>query len=126
MEDELVYLAKQKLYSFVALFLSFFVLVICILISNRRVGKEDKNDPVDKYFAEQKTLIETQTKTLQLRIDSLNLKLEQNNLKLEKLSKIKTQIKYVYISEIQKIDALDNDGIVKEFNAFFSKSNTGQ
>ena len=65
-------------------------------------------------------------KKLQSKIDSLYLKLEQNNLKLDKLSKQKTQIKYVYITELQKIDALDNDGIVKEFNNFFSKSNSGQ
>jgi hypothetical protein len=126
MEEELVYLAKQKLYSFVALFLSFFILVLCILVSNRRMIKEDKNDPVDKYFSEQKVLIEMQNKKLQSKIDSLNLKLEQNNLKLDKLSKQKTQIKYVYITELQKIDALNNDGIVKEFNNFFSKSNSGQ
>lgn len=126
MEDELVYLAKQKLYSFVALFLAFLVLVVCIFVSNRRIGKEETNDPVDKYFLEQKVLIESQNKKLQSKIDSLNVKLEQNNLKLEKLSKQKTQIKYVYITELQKIDALNNDGIVKEFNSFFSKSNSGQ
>ena len=78
MEEELLYLAKQKLYSFIALFIAFFVLVLCILISNRRIGKEDKNDPFDKYFSEQKILIETQTKKLQSKIDSLYLKLQQN------------------------------------------------
>ena len=126
MEEELVYLAKQKLYSFVALFMSFIVLLLCILISNRRLAKEDKNDPVDKYFLEQKVLIETQNKKLQSKLDSLTLKLEQNDKKLEKLAKQKTQIRYVYITDLQKIDALNNDGIIKEFNAFFSKANSGQ
>ena len=126
MEDELLYLAKQKLYSFVALFISFVLLIGCIFISNRRFVKEDKNDPVDKYFSEQKRLIESQNKSLQLKIDSLYIKLEQNDLKLEKLAKQKTQIKYVYLTEMQKIDGLNNSGIVKEFNAFFSKSNSGQ
>jgi phage-related protein len=90
------------------------------------MAKEDKNDPVDKYFLEQKVLIETQNKKLQSKLDSLNLKLEQNEKKLEKLSNQKNQIKYVYITDLQKIDALNNDGIIKEFNAFFSKANSGQ
>ena len=91
-----------------------------------KISKEEKKDPVAKYFAEQKIVIENETKKLQSKIDSLYLKLQQNNIKLEKLSKQKTQIKYVYITEMQKINALDNDGIVKEFNSFFSKNNSGQ
>lgn len=126
MEDELVYFAKQKLYSFVALFVAFMLLVACIIISNRRLVSEDKNDPVNKYFTEQKTLIEAQTKKLQNQVDSLYIKISENNLKLDKLSKLKTQIRYVYINESKEIDGLNNAGIIKEFNTFFTKANNKQ
>lgn len=126
MEDELVYFAKQKLYSFVALFVAFILLVACIVISNRRLVSEDKNDPVNKYFTEQKTLIEAQTKKLQNQVDSLYIKISENNLKLDKLSKLKTQIRYVYINESKEIDGLNNAGIIKEFNTFFTKANNKQ
>ena len=126
MEDELVYYAKQKLYSFVALFVAFILLVACIVISNRRLVSEDKNDPVNKYFTEQKTLIEAQTKKLQNQVDSLYIKISENNLKLDKLSKLKTQIRYVYINESKEIDGLNNAGIIKEFNTFFTKANNKQ
>jgi predicted RNase H-like nuclease (RuvC/YqgF family) len=89
-------------------------------------SKQEKTDSVAKYFSEQKILIKSETQKLQSKIDSLYLKLQQNNLKLEKLSKQKSQIKYVYIKDLQKIDALDNNGIVKEFDSFFSKSYSGQ
>ena len=126
MEDELVYYAKQKLYSFVALFVAFILLVACIIISNRRLVSEDKNDPVNKYFTEQKILIEAQTKKLQNQVDSLYIKISENNLKLDKLSKLKTQIRYVYINESKEIDGLNNAGIIKEFNTFFTKANNKQ
>ena len=126
MEDELVYFAKQKLYSFVALFVAFILLVACIVISNRRLVSEDKNDPVNKYFTEQKILIEAQTKKLQNQVDSLYIKISENNLKLDKLSKLKTQIRYVYINESKEIDGLNNAGIIKEFNTFFTKANNKQ
>jgi hypothetical protein len=126
MEDELVYFAKQKLYSFVALFVAFMLLVACIIISNRRLVSEDKNDPVNKYFTEQKILIEAQTKKLQNQVDSLYIKISENNLKLDKLSKLKTQIRYVYINESKEIDGLNNAGIIKEFNTFFTKANNKQ
>ena len=126
MDDELVYYAKQKLYSFVALFVAFILLVACIIISNRRLVSEDKNDPVNKYFTEQKILIEAQTKKLQNQVDSLYIKISENNLKLDKLSKLKTQIRYVYINESKEIDGLDNAGIIKEFNTFFTKANNKQ
>ena len=127
MEDELVYYAKQKLYSFVALFVAFILLVACIIISNNpKLVGEDKNDPVNKYFTEQKTLIEAQTKKLQNQVDSLYIKISENNLKLDKLSKLKTQIRYVYINERKEIDGLNNAGIIKEFNTFFTKTNSKQ
>lgn len=121
MEEELQYLLKQKLYSFVALGLAFLILILAIILNHR---KPQPVDPVDKYFAEQKTTIETQTKLLQSKIDSLYLKLAENNAKLDILNKTKTEIKYVYITDIKKIDALNTNGIIKEFDNFFSKSNS--
>ena len=126
MEDELVYYAKQKLYSFIALFVAFILLLACVIISNRRLVSEDKKDPVNKYFTEQKILIEAQTKKLQNQVDSLYIKISENNLKLDKLSKLKTQIRYVYINESKEIDGLNNAGIIKEFNTFFTKANNKQ
>lgn len=88
--------------------------------------KQEKQDPVEKYFHDQKVLIETQNKLLERKLDSLNFRLKRNELKLEKISSQKKQIKYVYISEIKRIDALDNDGVVREFDKFFSKTYSGQ
>jgi hypothetical protein len=120
MEEELQNLLKQKLYSFVALFMAFVILMICLLVRN----KETPIDPVEKYFAEQKKTIESQTILLEKKIDSLYLKISENNEKLEVITKTKTQIKYVYISDIKKIDALNTNGIIKNFDTFFSKSNS--
>ena len=128
MNFKLVILDKQKFYSFLVIFFTILCVVLCIrnIQSSSKISKEEKEDPVAKYFAEQKIVIESETKKLQSKIDSLYLKLQQNNIKLDKLSKQKTQIKYVYITEMQKINALNNDGIIKEFNSFFSKNNSGQ
>ncbi len=120
MEEELQYLLKQKLYSFIALILAFVILIVCLLVRS----KPTPVDPVEKYFAEQKKTIESQTILLQNKIDSLYLKISEYNAKLGVLNKTKTEIKYVYISDIKKIDALNTNGIIKEFDTFFSKSNS--
>jgi hypothetical protein len=122
MEQEIALVLRQKLYSFVALFIAFILLFLSIFIANQKSEKEIKLDPIDKYFAQQKVLIESQTQLLEKRIDSLNFKLQQNDLKLDKIYKSKSQIQYVYIQENKIIDGLSNDAIIQKFNAFFSKS----
>jgi len=124
MEEELQNLLKQKMYSFIAVFVAMILLVISILISNRK--QPVSLDPVEKYFEAQTKIIESENKTLQNKIDSLCIQLEKNNKKLDVISKTKTQIKYVYISDLKKIDALNTNGIIKEFDAFFSKGNPKQ
>jgi hypothetical protein len=94
-----------------------------LFIVNWRSEQPKVNDPVLKYFSQQKVIIENQTKKLQSQIDSLNFRIEQNSFVLEKISKSKNQIKYVYINQIQQIDSLNNNGIVREFKSFFSKTN---
>jgi hypothetical protein len=124
MEEEIALILRQKLYSFVALFVALVLLFLSIFIVSKKSEKEIKIDPVEKYFEQQKLLIESQTQLLQKKIDSLNFKLKQNDLKLDKIYKSKSQIKYVYIQENKIIDGLSNDAIIQKFNAFFSKSNS--
>jgi len=123
-EDKLL---KHKLYSFIAPIFALLMLIMCIVIVNS--GKEkppSSNDIFNQYLNEQKVFIETQTKISQNKIDSIFQLLSESNAKIEKLSQSKTQIKYVYIKQSAEIDALNNDGIIKEFNTFFSKSSIKQ
>lgn len=122
MQEEIALILRQKMYSFVALFVAFILVFLAILINSQKSEKEIKLDPVEKYFEQQKILIESQNQILQKRIDSLNFKLQQNDLKLDKIYKSKSQIQYVYIQENKIIDGLSNDAIIQKFNAFFSKS----
>jgi len=123
MDEYTIYIVKQKMYCFIALFLSFIFVIVAIIIFNKQTQNPKVSDSVSKYFYEQKILIKNQTKQLQNQIDSLNFRIEQNSFVLEKISKSKNQIKYVYINQIQQIDSLNNNGIVREFKSFFSKTN---
>ena len=123
MDEYTVFIIKQKMYSFIALFLSFIFVLVGIYVLNKQIQNPKVNDPVSRYFSEQKVIIENQTKKLQNQIDSLNFRIEKNSFVLEKISKSKNQIKYVYINQIQQIDSLNNNGIVREFKSFFSKTN---
>jgi hypothetical protein len=123
MDEYTVFIVKQKMYSFVALVISFIFVFLAIFIVNYKNQNLKIDDPVSKYFSQQKVIIENQTKKLQNQIDSLNFRIEQNSFVLEKISKSKNQIKYVYINQIQQIDSLNYNGIVREFKSFFSKTN---
>ena len=85
--------------------------------------KAPKPTPADNYIKEQIKLIGEQNLILQNKVDSLSLKVNQYNVKLDQLSKQKAKIQYIYENKLVQIDALDNSGIVKEFNIIFSKSN---
>jgi hypothetical protein len=123
MDEYTVFIVKQRIYSTIFMIVGFLFVLTGIFIVNWRSQKPKLNDPVSKYFSKQKIIIENQTKKLQHQIDSLNFRIEQNSLVLDKISKSKTQIKYVYINQIQQIDSLNNNGIVREFKSFFSKTN---
>lgn len=103
---------------FFAIGILLFVLSMC-----KTSFKAPKVSPADNYITEQIKLIEKQNLILQQKVDSLSLRVNQYNVKLEKLSKQKAEIRYIYESKLHQIDALDNDGIIKEFNFIFSKSN---
>ena len=120
---ELIYIQKQKLYSYIALFLSFLFLISTIVVQKLE-SKPVTNDVLNEYFKKQEKVIEDQTKTIQVKIDSLNFKISQNDLKLEKLSKIRTKISYVYETNIKQIDNLNNDSIVKRFTTFFTNTSS--
>lgn len=103
---------------FFAVGILLFVLSMC-----KTSFKAPKITPADNYIKEQIQLIGKQNLILQQKVDSLSLRVNQYNGKLEKLSKQKAEIRYIYESKLHQIDALDNDGIIKEFNFIFSKSN---
>jgi len=113
---------KSKVFKISLLFFAvgilFFILSMC-----KTSFKLPKETPADNYIKEQIKLIGEQNLLLQNKVDSLSIKVNQYNVKLEQLSKQKAKIQYIYENKLVQIDALDNSGIVKEFNIIFSKSN---
>jgi hypothetical protein len=103
---------------FFAVGILLFILSMC-----KTSFKPPKEIPADNYIKEQIKLIGEQNLLLQNKVDSLSLKVNQYNVKLDQLSKQKAKIQYIYENKLVQIDALDNSGIVKEFNIIFSKSN---
>jgi hypothetical protein len=103
---------------FFAVGILLFILSMC-----KTSFKLPKETPADNYIKEQIKLIGEQNLLLQNKVDSLSIKVNQYNVKLEQLSKQKAKIQYIYENKLVQIDALDNSGIVKEFNIIFSKSN---
>jgi hypothetical protein len=98
--------------------------VLLMLLSlNNCSPKEPALSPADNYIKEQIKLIGEQNLALQIKIDSLSLKVKQYNIKLDKLSKSKTEIRYIYENKLTEIDNLYTSGIIKEFSIIFSKSN---
>ena len=103
---------------FFAIGILLFVLSMC-----KTSFKAPKVSPADNYIKEQIKLIGEQNLALQSKIDSLSLKVSQYNVRLEKLSKTKTEIRYIYENKLTEIDNLYTTGIIKEFNIIFSKNN---
>ena len=98
--------------------------IVLILISpSKNSIKQPELSPADNYIKEQIKLIGKQNLALQSKVDSLSLKVSQYNIRLEKLSKSKTEIRYIYENKLTEIDNLYTTGIIKEFNIIFSKSN---
>ena len=98
--------------------------IVLILISPSKSSvKQPELSPADNYIKEQIKLIGEQNLALQIKIDSLSLKVSQYNVRLEKLSKSKTEIRYIYENKLTEIDNLYTTGIIKEFSIIFSKSN---
>lgn len=98
--------------------------VLLILFSLTKCSpKEPTFSPADNYIKEQIKLIGEQNLALQSKVDSLSLKVSQYNVRLEKLSKSKTEIRYIYENKLTEIDNLYTSGIIKEFSIIFSKSN---
>ena len=106
---------------FFAVGILLFILSMC-----KTSFKAPKETPTDNYIKEQIKLIGEKNLLLQNKIDSLSLRVNQYNVKLDKLSKQKAEIRYIYESKLHQIDALDNYGIIKEFNTFFTKANNKQ
>lgn len=115
----------KKVFRLYLLSLLFLVVgIVLILISPSKSSlKEPELSPADNYIKEQIKLIGEQNLALQSKIDSLSLKVSQYNVLLEKLSKSKTEIRYIYENKLTEIDNLYTTGIIKEFNIIFSKSN---
>ena len=119
MDEYTIYIVKQKMYCFIALFLSFIFVIVAIIIFNKQTQNPKVSDSVSKYFYEQKILIKNQTKQLQNQIDSLNFRIEQNSFVLEKISKSKNQIKYVYINSIYLNVFIDLLCLIYYYNNIF-------
>ena len=103
---------------FFAIGMLLFILSMC-----KSSFKPFKTTPAEDYVKEQIKLIGEQNLALQIKIDSLSLKVKQYNIKLDKLSKSKTEIRYIYENKLIEIDNLYTSGIIKEFTIIFSKSN---
>ena len=115
-------LIQTKIFRLSLLFFAVGILLF-ILSMCKTSFKAPKETPADNYIKEQIKLIGDQNLILQNKVDSLSLKVNQYNVKLDQLSKQKAKIQYIYENKLVQIDALDNSGIVKEFNIIFSKSN---
>lgn len=115
-------LIQTKIFRLSLLFFAVGILLF-ILSMCKSSFKAPKETPADNYIKEQIKLIGDQNLILQNKVDSLSLKVNQYNVKLDQLSKQKAKIQYIYENKLVQIDALDNSGIVKEFNIIFSKSN---
>lgn len=122
LKDSNTILKSHKLYKLSLLFLMAGIILLLISLSKCSV-KEPELSPADNYIKEQIKLIGEQNLALQSKIDSLSLKVSQYNVRLEKLSKTKTEIRYIYENKLTEIDNLYTTGIIKEFNIIFSKSN---
>jgi len=97
-----------------------FVLLLLILVLILRIDNKS-NTSNDLFYRKYVDRLEQENKKVQKRIDSLSYLLKVNQQILEELSEKKDQLKLVYVSKDKKIDTLTANGIVNEFNLFFTK-----
>ena len=98
-----------------AIFVMLFLILLDLIILNLNIKRSN-----DLFYKEYIQELENQNKLSEKRIDSLKQLMEESNLRLQKISDQKDKIKAIYIENDKKIDTLSANGIINEYQLFFS------